>query len=295
MAIAQAERVAAALRQLMPGLHVELVLHTTGGDRWTGSLTALGGKGAFVRELDRAQLAGEFDVGVHCLKDIPGDVPLPEGLTIAAYPPREDVHDAVISRHGGGLEELPSGAVVGTSSVRRRTQLSRHWPQLQVEPVRGNTNTRLAKLDAADRFDALLLAVSGLQRIGQTARVTAVLPTEQMLPAVGAGVIAVTTRSDDPTTRDLVNRLNDPTTARAAAAERAMLRELAGHCQSPIAGLATTEADGNLRLRGAVYSSDGQTCLEACEWGDDPEDLGRAVAAALAAKGARQLIDATAR
>ncbi len=295
MALAQADRVAAALRHTQPGLYIELASTTTTGDRWTGALTTIGGKGAFVRELDQAQLDGQFDLAVHCLKDIPGDEQLPEGLTIAAYLPREDVHDAVVSRHGAGLDELPVGAVVGTSSVRRRAQLARHWPHLSVAPVRGNANTRLSKLDAGE-YDALILAVSGLQRIGAAERITAVLPVETMLPAVGAGVIAVTVRVDDQPTRDLVARLNDPTTTRVALAERAMLLALAGHCHSPIAGLATVEADGSLRLRGAVYTPDGATCLDAAAWAtaDDPEQLGRTVAQALTDKGARDLIDAVA-
>jgi hydroxymethylbilane synthase len=289
MALVQARSVAAAIEHHC-GIPVEIVARSTEGDRWQGSLAALGGKGAFIRELDRAQLAGDVDITVHCLKDIPGDVPLADGLTIAAYLPRDDVHDAVVSRHGGGLDDLPPGATIGTSSVRRCAQIARHWPQLRPTPIRGNADTRLTKLDAG-HYDAVVLAVSGLQRIGAADRITAVLPIDPMLPAIGAGVIVVVARSADQVACEHAGRLDDPTTRRAATAERSMLYTLAGHCHSPIAGLATTEDDGHLRLRGAVYSPDGATYLHASQWGDDPEALGIAVAENLIAKGARDLID----
>lgn len=290
MALFQANRAAAALRELAPDTTVEVVEISTEGDRWGGPLAALGGKGAFVRELDQAQLEGRFDIGVHCLKDIPGDVPLPDGLTIAAYSPREDVHDAVISRSGDDLDHLPTGATVGTSSVRRCAQIARRWPHLRTEPIRGNADTRLRKLDEGG-YDAIILAVAGLQRLGLTQRITAVVPTEKMLPAIGAGVIAITTRSDDPYADELATRLDDPTTRQAATAERILLRELAGHCHSPIAGHATTQPDGTIHLHAAVYTPDGHTALEATELGSDPETLGISVAHTLLTKGARDIID----
>jgi hydroxymethylbilane synthase len=297
MARAQAEHVAAALGGL--GADVELVTFTTSGDRWHGPLTALGGKGAFVRELDRALLDGQIDLAVHCLKDIPGEQLLPDGLALAAFLPRDDVRDALVARAGlrhtvTSLADLPGGAVVGTSAVRRRAQLARQRPDLDIRPVRGNANTRLAKLDAGD-YDVLVLALAGLQRIGVAHRATVVLPTEQMMPAVGAGTLAITTRSDDAGTRCLVARLDDPPTARAAAAERALLLTLAGNCHSPIAGLAEVEPDGDLRLAAAVYSQDGSICLAASHRataGEPPSALGRAVAEMLLSEGARELIDA---
>ena len=289
MALVQARAVAAAIEHHC-GIAVEVVARATEGDRWQGSLATLGGKGAFIRELDRAQLDGEVDITVHCLKDIPGDVGLAAGLTIAAYLPRDNVHDAVVTRSGQGLDDLPPGARVGTSSVRRCAQIARHWPQLHPTPIRGNADTRLSKLDAG-HVDAVILAVSGLQRIGAADRVSAVLPIDPMLPAIGAGVIVVVARAEDHVACEHAARLDDPTTRRAAAAERAMLYRLAGHCHSPIAGLATTEDDGQLRLRGAVYSPDGSTCLHASQWADDPEALGVAVAEQLIAKGASDLID----
>ncbi|WP_326555861.1 hydroxymethylbilane synthase [Micromonospora sp. NBC_01813] len=290
MALAQAEQVARVLALLDPAVEIRLVPMTTSGDRWTGDLAVIGGKGAFVRELDRAQLAGEVTIAVHCLKDVPGDVALPEGVTIAAYLPREDVHDAVVSRYGGTLDELPADATVATSSPRRRAQLTARWPHLRVTAVRGNTNTRLRKLDQGE-YDAMILAVAGLRRIGQTARITQVLPVEDMLPAVGAGTIVVTTRTSDTTTTRLVAQLNDPATALAATAERAMLRALTGHCHSPIGGLAHVESNA-VRLHGAVYSPDGAKQVTATMRGphSDADDLGRRVADALLRAGARDLI-----
>jgi len=292
MALFQANRVAATLRELDLDTTVEVVEISTEGDRWGGPLAALGGKGAFVRELDQAQLEGRFDIGVHCLKDIPGDVPLPEGLTIAAYSPREDVHDAVISRTGADLDGLTAGATVGTSSVRRCAQLARHWPHLRTEPIRGNADTRLRKLDEGG-YDAIILAAAGLQRLGLTRRITAVVATDKMLPAVGAGVIAITTSTDDPHAGELVTLLDDPATRQAATAERTLLQELVCHCHSPIAGHATTQPDGTLHLHAAVYTPDGQAALEATEWGTDPEALGTSVAHTLLTKGARDIIDST--
>ncbi|MEN3616074.1 hydroxymethylbilane synthase [Plantactinospora sp. ZYX-F-223] len=295
MAMAQAEQVAAVLDQLDSTVETRLVPMTTSGDRWTGELATIGGKGAFVRELDRAQLAGEVTIAVHCLKDVPGDVALPEGLTIAAYLPREDVHDAVVSRHGSSLDDLPADALVATSSPRRRAQLTARWPHLRVTAVRGNTNTRLRKLDDGE-CDAMILAVAGLHRIGQAARITSVLPVEDMLPAVGAGTIVITARTGDTATAELVARLNHPPTALAATAERAMLRALTGHCHSPIGGLAQVGPDHTVRLSGAVYSPDGAKRVTATEQGSatDAAALGRHVAQKLLAAGARELIDSAA-
>lgn len=290
MAVIQAERVAADLAAL--GVDVEIVQVTTSGDTWTGALSDLGGKGAFTRELDAAQLAGEVSLTVHCLKDVPSD--LPAGLTVAAYLPREDVHDAVVSRGGGDLDGLPDGAVLGTSSVRRSAQVARGWPRLRVMPIRGNADTRLRKLDSGE-YDAVILAVAGLRRIGEAERISAFVPTDLMLPAVGAGTIVIVARADDPASLALAGRLDDPSTRRVSTAERVMLASLGGNCHSPIAGHATIEADGSARLRGAVYSLDGSTCLEAVDWdAGDGNTIGEAVAAALLAKGARQIIDSTA-
>ncbi|MGC0421502.1 hydroxymethylbilane synthase [Embleya sp. AB8] len=285
MALAQARLVASLLpAHPYPPTIVPL---STSGDRWGGSLAELGGKGAFVKELDRAQLDDEVDLVVHCLKDMPGDVPPPDGLTVAAYLPRDDVHDCVV---GANLAELPPGARVGTSSVRRAAQLRRDHPHLTPLPVRGSANSRLAKLDAGE-FDALILAVAGLDRIGEARRITRVLTTTEMLPAVGAGALALQCRTDDPATLAAARALDDAPTRACVGAERALLRELRGHCHSPIAAHCV-ETDTGLRLRAAVYAADGSSALEAADHGPDPDKLGVAVAGELLDRGARALLDA---
>lgn len=290
MAMAQAERVSAALAALDPDVTVEIVPFTTSGDKWMGPLSKLGGKGAFTKEVDTALIEGVCDVCVHCVKDIPGDRDLPEGTMIAAYLERDDVRDALIHPGGVRLSELPPGSRIGTSSPRRAAQLALNWPGLRPLPIRGNANTRLAKLDAGD-FDALLLAVSGLERIGLTDRITEILDVDTMVPAIGSGTLALQVRSDDDAVRDLVTRLADPSTSRRTEAERAMLRALNGHCHSPIAGYAIETAGGGLDLHGRVMATDGSTVLDARESGTDATALGTSVAEALLRQGARDLID----
>lgn len=292
MALAQANQVASELRQQSPGLDTELVPITTSGDRWTGDLKELGGKGSFVHEIDRALQTGEVDLAVHCLKDMPGDRPAPEGIVTAAHLARESVQDAVITRDGRTLADLPAGAVIGTSSVRRRAQIALHHPYMNVTAMRGNANTRLSKLDNGE-VDALVLAVAGLYRIGEEGRICETLPVDVMVPAVGAGIITLQCRDDDSLVRGLAGALADQDTTRHATAERAMLHTLQGHCNSPIAGLASTEVDGQLRLLGIVFDPDGKTVLRACEWSepDEPHILGISVAVTLLRKGARALMD----
>ncbi len=295
MAVHQAEQVAAALEALDPAVGTELVKVTTAGDRWMGDLAALGGKGAFIKEIDHALLTDQADLAVHCLKDIPGDIPVPDGLAFVGFLPREDIHDAVISRSGLPLAQLPDGAVVGTSSVRRRAQLHLHYPHLRVEPLRGNVNTRLMRLEEG-HFDVLIAAVSGLHRVGQAHRITETLPLETMCPPIGAGIIALQSRAGDA---DLIARgaqLDHADTHRQADAERAMLHALQGHCNSPIAGHATTDATGRLSLRGKVFSLDGSQWLDSHHWGvpEDPSALGFFVGADLLRQGARALINAAA-
>jgi hydroxymethylbilane synthase len=295
MALHQAEQVAAALQALEPGLDTELVKVTTAGDRWMGDLAKLGGKGAFIKEIDRALLDDEADLAVHCLKDIPGNIPVSEGLAFAGYLPREDIQDAVISRSGAPLAELPEGSVIGTSSVRRAAQLRLHHPHLRIEPLRGNVNTRLMRLDEG-HFDVLIAAVSGLRRVDQADRITEVLSLETMCPPIGAGIIALQCRADDPQVLQLGAQLNDPDTNHQADAERAMLHALQGHCNSPIAGYAATDATGRLSLHGKVFSLDGSQWIDSHHWGvaEDPQALGFFVGSDLLRQGARALIDAIA-
>jgi hydroxymethylbilane synthase len=292
MALAQVERVRSLLHERHPRLMTEVVPVTTSGDRWLGALSALGGKGAFTKEVDAALLAGEADLAVHCLKDMPGDRPLPEGTTVAAYLPRDDIRDAVVHPGGLTLDQLPAGARIGTSSVRRIAQLAAVYPELEYVPIRGNANSRLAKLDAGE-YDALLLAVSGLERIGLAQRITEVLEPDAMCPPIGAGILALQCRADDSATVDAVAALNHAPTWREAAAERMMLHALQGHCNSPIAGYARAEEDGRLSLRARVFTPDGKRVLTAHEWAGalSPEELGMATALALLRQGAREMID----
>lgn len=292
MAMAQAEHVAGLLRAQWVVREVEIVPFTTSGDRWSGSLAELGGKGVFVKEIDRAQLADEVDVVVHCLKDMPGDEPVPEGLEIIAYLPRDDVHDALVTSGGAKLKDLPAGARVGTSSVRRVAQLRSLRRDLAVVPVRGNANSRLAKLDAGE-YDALILAAAGLRRIGLHERITEALPTTAMIPAVGAGVLALQCRVDDAESIEAVQGLDHALTRACATAERTLLRALKGHCASPIAGYCAPKDDG-LALHAAVFSPSGDVVVEAFENGlmGTPEWLGEAAANTLLDQGARALIDA---
>ncbi|MCX5068217.1 hydroxymethylbilane synthase [Micromonospora lupini] len=291
MALAQVERVRALLADRHPEVAVDVVSMSTSGDRWHGDLAALGGKGAFTKEVDAALVAGDVDVAVHCVKDVPGDRPVPAGTVMAAYLARDDVRDCLVHPGGLSIEQLPAGARIGTTAVRRIAQLTLHWPHLVPVPVRGNVNSRLAKLDAGDTYDALLLAVSGLERIGQADRITHPIDVDTMVPAIGSGTLVLQCRDDDTSTRDLVASLGDPRTARETVAERTLLHILQGNCHSPIAALARTEPDGRLGLRARVLSLDGKTVLDAHEWAADPLTLGTSVAAALLRQGARELLD----
>ncbi|GAA1367259.1 hydroxymethylbilane synthase [Streptomyces beijiangensis] len=292
MALAQVERVRAELAVLHPGLRTEVVPVTTSGDRWMGDLAKLGGKGAFTKEVDAALLAGEADLAVHCVKDVPADRPLPAGTVFAAFLKRDDIRDALIHPGGRTLDELPAGTRIGTSSVRRIAQLAASHPHLECVPMRGNANRRLEKLVAGEA-DALLLAVSGLERIARTDVITETLSVETMCPPIGAGVLALQCREDDTATIDAVSGLGDPTAWKEATAERMFLHVLQGHCNSPIAGYAHTERGGELSLRAKVFTPDGKTVLNAHEWAGplDPATLGTSVAVALLRQGARDLID----
>ncbi|MFE9650285.1 hydroxymethylbilane synthase [Streptomyces sp. NPDC006365] len=292
MALAQVERVRAELAALHPRVRTEVVPVKTTGDKWMGDLAQVEGKGAFTKEVDAALLAGEADLAVHCVKDVPADRPLPAGTLFAAFLKRDDIRDALIHPGGLPLDELPAGTRIGTSSVRRIAQLAATHPHLDCVPFRGNANRRLQKL-AAGEADALLLAVSGLERIARTDVITEILSPETMMPPIGAGILALQCRQDDTTVIDTVSALGDPDTHREATAERMFLHVLQGHCNSPIAGYAKAGRGGELSLRACVFTPDGKTQLNAHEWAGrlDPATLGTSVAVALLRQGARELID----
>ncbi|MFJ4970924.1 hydroxymethylbilane synthase [Streptomyces sp. NPDC088755] len=292
MALAQVERVRAELAVLHPGTRTEVVPVRTTGDKWMGDLSAVEGKGAFTKEVDAALLAGEADLAVHCVKDIPADRPLPAGTAFAAFLRRDDIRDALIHPGGLHLDGLPPGTRIGTSSVRRTAQLAASHPHLLCVPMRGNANRRLEKL-AAGEADAVLLAASGLERIGRPDVITEILSPEVMCPPIGAGVLALQCREGDTDLIDAVSGLGDLAAHRETTAERMFLHVLQGHCNSPIAGYAQVERNGDLSLRAKVFTPDGKTVLNAHEWAGalDPATLGTSVAVSLLRQGARALID----
>lgn len=268
LALTQAELVREALAAA--GIACDLVAIRTTGDRIQDRpLAAAGGKGLFTKELEEALLDGRIDLAVHSMKDVP--VILSPGLQIAAVLPREDPRDVFISSDAAGLTELAAGARVGTSSVRRQAQVARARPDVEVMCLRGNVDTRIAKLDAA-AVDALVLAYAGVKRLGLEARATAVLETDNWLPALSQGAIGIEVRDKDRATAE-IRTLDHPPTAVALACERGFQQALDGSCSTPIAGLATF-AEGVLRFRGEVLAPDGSgfadTAIE-CSLGNDSE------------------------
>ena len=262
---------------------IDLAVITTSGDRIQDRpLSDVGGKGLFTKEIDEAQLRGDVAVAVHSMKDLP--TVLPDGLCIAAVLPRADVRDAFLSPKAASLMELAPGAVVGTSSLRRGAQVKRLRPDLRVVDFRGNVETRLRKLDEGVA-DATLLAMAGLDRLGLASHAAAVLPVDEMLPAVAQGAIAIVARADDAETRALLAPLNDPETATAVTCERAFLARLDGSCRTPIAGLAKI-ADGILRFRGLILSPGGAEWhdIEVTGAAENAEALGRDAGSELLAR-----------
>lgn len=251
-------------------------------------LVAISGEGVFVKELAAALLRGEIDVAVHSLKDLP--LAMPEGLVIAAIPRRASPNDALVSTSGRTLARLPLGAVVGTSSLRRQGQVLHARPDVQVKPIRGNVDTRLRKLDEG-RYDAIVVAAAGLERLGMAERITERLDPHVMLPEPGQGALALQTRADDKATRALVEPLDDAATRACVSAERAFLKGLGGGCHLPIAALGRIEGD-QLVLDGAVVSPDGSTMIHEQEHGSpsSPEALGASLAMQAIGHGAQALL-----
>lgn len=267
------------------GLQVEIQKIETKGDKILDvPLAKIGGKGLFVKEIEEALLREEIDIAVHSMKDMPGE--MPEGLQIGPIPLREDPRDALISREGKVLADLPQGAVVGTSSLRRQAQLLALRPDLKIVSLRGNLDTRLRKVKEG-AFDAILLAAAGLHRLGWASEITEYLAPESFLPAIAQGALAIQFRQRDIETLDHILFLNHSETGVAVKAERAMLARLEGGCQVPIAGHATL-SEGNVTLKGRVLSLDGKRVIEETQTASslEAQSLGVAVAEALLAKGA---------
>jgi len=254
LALRQSEWVKEKTEAEHPGLRVDLVrIKTTGDKILDAPLSRVGGKGLFVKEIEDALLEEKVDLAVHSMKDVPAA--LPDGLLLAAFPEREDPLDALISAEGWTLDQLPGRARVGTSSLRRGAQLLHIRPDLKLVPLRGNVDTRLRKLESGE-LHAIILAAAGLKRLGLSARITQVIPLQQILPAVGQGALGLEARRDDAETLALLRFLNHEPTELAVSAERAFLKELEGGCQVPIAGFASLNGT-HLHLRGMVAALDG--------------------------------------
>ncbi len=289
LALWQAEHVRGLLRAADPGREVHLLELTTRGDQVLDrALSKVGGKGLFVKELELALLEGRADLAVHSLKDVP--MLVEPAFEIAAILEREDPRDCLVSPRHHSLAELPDGARVGTSSLRRELALRAHHPRLQVLPVRGNVGTRLAKLDRGE-FDALLMAAAGLKRLGLAHRIAEILPTSVFLPAPGQGALAIETRAGDPVARAAVAAFEHPPTRAAVLAERAVSRGLGGSCEFPLAAYAVLE-QGGLRLRAwAGHAGRGElVAAEAQGPLDRPEALGARVVDELKARGVERLL-----
>ncbi len=292
LAMWQAKHVRARLLELYPACTVELLGLTTQGDRVLDqALADIGGKGLFIKELEIAMTEGRADLAVHSLKDVPME--MPEGFTLAAITAREDPRDALVSNHYVDLAALPGGARIGTSSLRREAQLRERDPLLKIEPLRGNVNTRLKKLDEG-RYDAIVLAAAGLKRLGLGERIAYTLDPEESLPAVGQGALALECRADRDDVIAALAPLADPLTTCCTAAERAFSRALSGNCHTPLAAHAVLRL-GELWLRGFLASHDGSEILRGAKSEpvatlQEAEALGTALAEDFLARGARRLL-----
>ena len=290
LALWQAEHVKARLQQAHKGLEVELVTMSTQGDKILDTpLAKIGGKGLFVKELEQGMLEGRADIAAHSIKDVPME--FPEGLYLSTILEREEPCDAFVSNKYSALDKLPEGAVVGTSSLRRRCQLLHRRPDLQIEDLRGNVNTRLSKLDDG-QYDAIILACAGLIRLEMEDRIRQSISSGLILPAVGQGAIGLEAREDDDETLELISMLDHQTTRYRVLAERALNHGLNGGCQVPIACHATIDKD-ELHLRALVGEPDGSNIISGEIRGskEDAERLGSELADELLGKGARGILD----
>lgn len=289
LAVTQSEWVKEQITNQYPDLQVELVRIKTKGDRILDSpLSQIGGKGLFVKEIEEALLRKEVDLAVHSIKDVPAD--LPEGLRIMVYPKREDPRDAFISLNYKRLSDLPQGASLGTGSLRRSAQLLALRPDLRIIAMRGNVDTRLAKLETGD-LHAIILASAGLNRLGLSNRIGSMLSIDELLPAIGQGALGLEMREDDEEQFALLHFLNDPITELTVRAERSFLKKLEGGCQVPIAGYARLNND-NLHLQGMVAELDGTKIIkdEISSTKEQPEEIGVMLAEKLLRAGADKIL-----
>ncbi len=289
LALWQADYVADCIKEKYPEITVEKKLIVTKGDKILDTpLAKIGGKGLFTKALEDEMLAGDIDIAVHSLKDVPTE--LPEGLKIAAITKRFDPGDALVSPKYGTLDKLPKGAKIGTSSLRRSAQLLHARPDLKIESLRGNVNTRLQKLED-ENFDGIVLAVAGLKRLEMEDRITQVLPVEICLPAVGQGALAIEARRDDEEILSIIDFLNDETTVACTNGERAFLKAVEGGCQVPVGVYGTPSEDG-ISLEAVIASVDGKQLYRDSVQGspEEAEHLGKALADRLLNAGGRKIL-----
>lgn len=290
LALWQAEYIAAELERLFPGTTTELVKIVTKGDKILDvPLAQVGGKGLFTKEIDEALLDGRADIAVHSMKDVPTE--LPEGTGLRAYPKREDPRDAIATITGGGLNSLPEGATIGTSSLRRVAQINAKYPSFQCKSIRGNIQTRLSKL--GHEVDAVILAAAGVRRMGMADQMHDFIATDVMLPAVAQGTLGIQTRNADDEINAMVDTLNDIDTVDRTRAERAFLARLEGGCQVPIAAFATLDGD-TLTLQGLVAEVDGSVIIRRQISGSrsDGEAMGITLADEVLDAGGRPILEA---
>ncbi len=292
LALWQAEYVKQRIEAASPGLALELLpMSTSGDDRVDQRLDQAGGKGLFIKELENAMLEGRADLAVHSMKDLPAD--LPPGFLLAAILEREDPRDAFVSNQFENLDALPPGSVIGTSSLRRAAQILERYPRLEAKLLRGNVETRLAKLDRGE-YHAIILAVAGLVRLGLAQRIRSRLDVETSLPAPGQGALGVECLESREELRKSLQFLQDASTAACVRAERAVSRALGGSCTIPLGAYAHASGTG-LRLRALVASPDGRRVVRAEGEGDDPERLGADIAERLRALGAEEILQSISR
>ncbi|MGE6751857.1 hydroxymethylbilane synthase [Rossellomorea sp. NPDC071047] len=290
LALTQTNWVINQLKALDPSYEFEVKEIVTKGDQILDvTLSKVGGKGLFVKEIEQAMMDKEIDMAVHSMKDMPAV--LPEGLTIGCIPIREDHRDAFISKNHVALKDLPGGAIIGTSSLRRGAQILSVRPDLEIKWIRGNIDTRLSKLKNED-YDAIILAAAGLSRMGWTSDVvTEFLDPDLCLPAVGQGALSIECREDDSELLELLQKFACEETTETVTAERAFLHKMEGGCQVPIAGFAELKDNGDVALTGLVASPDGKTIYKEYMMGQDPQQVGEKVAESLTDLGAKALID----
>ncbi len=289
LALAQTHDVARRLREIAPEIDVEICVIKTQGDVLKDvSLAQIGGQGVFVKEIEEALLDGRVDLAVHSMKDVPGEIP--EGLTFAAIPKREDARDVWVTRDATEIEFLPKGAKIGTGSQRRGAQIKAFRPEVEIVPLRGNIDTRLKKIDT-DNLAGVILAAAGMKRLGYERTISRFLPTQIMLPAVGQGALGLQTRAGDTELIALCGRLNHPVTHAEVTAERAYLRALGGGCRLPIAAYGLIE-EGRLGLEGFLGAPDGSEYIRDKVWGHPAEAdaLGQKLADRILQKGGRRLL-----